>query len=43
MRQVIPLAPEPIIKADGDTKNDCERSAGKRLIEKIRATHPKWY
>jgi len=41
MRQVIPLAPEPIIKADGDTKNDCERSAGKRLVAKIRATHPK--
>jgi len=41
MRQVIPLAPEPIIKADGDTKNDCERSAGKRLIGKIRAAHPK--
>ncbi len=41
MRQVIPLAPEPIIKFDGDTKNDCERSAGKRLIGKIRAEHPK--
>ena len=41
MRQVIPLAPEPIIKSDGDTKNDCERSAGKRLIDKIRADHPK--
>jgi hypothetical protein len=41
MRQVIPLAPEPIIRADGDTKNDCERSAGKRLIGKIRTTHPK--
>ena len=41
MRQVIPLAPEPIIKADGNDKNDCERSAGKRLIAKIRATHPK--
>jgi hypothetical protein len=41
MRQVIPLAPEPIIKSDGDSKNDCERSAGKRLIGKIRAEHPK--
>lgn len=41
MRQVIPFAPEPIIKSDGDTKNDCERSAGKRLIGKIRAVHPK--
>jgi hypothetical protein len=41
MRQVIPLAPEMIIKSDGDSKNDCERSAGKRLIGKIRAEHPK--
>jgi hypothetical protein len=41
MRQVIPLAPEMIINSDGDTKNDCERSAGKRLIGKIRAAHPK--
>jgi hypothetical protein len=41
MRQVLPLAPEPIVKADGHDKNDCERSAGKRLIGKIRAAHPK--
>lgn len=41
MRQVMPLAPEPIIKTDGSDKNDCERSAGKRLIGKIRAAHPK--
>lgn len=34
MRQVIPLAPEPIIKTDGNVKNDCERSAGKRLMGK---------
>jgi hypothetical protein len=38
-KQVIPLAPEPIIKQDGDNKNDCERNAGKRLLEKIRAEH----
>jgi hypothetical protein len=25
-REVIPLAPEPIVKGDGDTKNDCERN-----------------
>ncbi len=41
MRQVIPLAPEPIAKTDGDSKNDCERSAGKRLVRKIRTAHPK--
>ena len=39
-RTVIPLAPEPIIKQDGATKNDCERNAAKRLLPKIRAEHP---
>ena len=39
-KQVIPLAPEPIIKQDGDNKNDCERNAGKRLLQKIRDEHP---
>jgi hypothetical protein len=39
-KQVIPLAPEPIIKQDGDNKNDCERNAGKRLLQKIRGEHP---
>ena len=39
-KQVIPLAPEPIIKQDGDNKNDCERNAGKRLLQKIRNEHP---
>ena len=28
---VIPLAPEPIVKGDGATKNDCERNAAKRF------------
>ncbi len=32
IKQVLPLAPEPIVKQDGATKNDCERNAGKRLI-----------
>ena len=40
-RQVIPLAPEPIQNMDGDSKQDCERNAGKRLLRKIRTTHPK--
>ena len=39
-KQVIPLAPEPIIKHDGDNKNDCERNASKRLLQKIRDEHP---
>jgi len=39
-REVIPLAPEPIVKQDGTTKNDCERNASKRLLRKIRQEHP---
>ena len=39
-REVIPLAPEPITKPDGATKNDCERNAAKRLFKKIRQEHP---
>lgn len=39
-REVIPLAPEPIVKQDGATKNDCERNASKRLLQKIRFRHP---
>jgi len=30
-REVIPLAPEPIQKQDGATKNDCERNAARGL------------
>ncbi len=40
LKQVVPLAPEAIIKQDGNNKNDCERNAGKRLLEKIRDEHP---
>ncbi len=40
LREVIPLAPEPIVKQDGSTKNDCERNASKRLLRKIRREHP---
>lgn len=39
-REVLPFAPEPIQKVDGDCKNDCERNAAKRLLPKIRAEHP---
>jgi len=39
-REVIPLMPEPIVKQDGTEKNDCERSAAKRLIAKLRQDHP---
>jgi len=39
-REVIPLAPEMIVKQDGSTKNDCERNAGKRFFKKVRQEHP---
>lgn len=41
IRQVIPLAPEPIENGDGSKKQDCEQNAGKRLITRVRSTHPK--
>lgn len=40
-REVIPLAPEPIGNADGQSKNDCERNAARRLLRRIRAEHPR--
>jgi hypothetical protein len=39
-REVLPLAPEPIQKQDGNDKNDCERNAAKRLLRQIRNEHP---
>lgn len=39
-KEVIPLAPEPIVKGDGSTKNDCERNASKRLLMDLRREHP---
>ena len=41
MRQVLPLAPEPVANTDGNTKQDCEINAAKRIIKHIRAAHPK--
>jgi len=40
LKEVIPLAPEPIIKQDGETKNDCERNAAKRFLDQLRKDHP---
>jgi hypothetical protein len=39
-RQVIPLFPEPIVKQDGATKNDCEWNAATRLLKALRRDHP---
>lgn len=38
--EVVPFAPEAIIKQDGETKNDCERNAAKRFLEKLRQDYP---
>ena len=37
---VFPLAPEPIIKTDGQKKNDCERNAAKRWLKDFKREHP---
>lgn len=39
-KEVIPLCPEPIMKGDGMTKNDCERNASERLLRDFRKEHP---
>jgi hypothetical protein len=41
LKTVLPLCPEAILNHDGQTKNDCERNAAKRLLEKFRQDHPK--
>lgn len=40
IKQVIPFAPEPIMKCDGNEKNDCEFNAFKRFITDFRKEHP---
>lgn len=39
-RVVIPIAPEAIVKSDGEDKNDSERNASKRLLKDFRREHP---
>lgn len=39
-KEVLPLAIEPIVRQDGQTKNDCERNATRRLLERVRRQHP---
>ena len=39
-KQVLPLIPEPILRDDGKTKNDCEQTAVKRLLRRLRQDHP---
>jgi Transposase DDE domain len=40
LKEVIPLCPEPIVNQDGHTKNDCERNASRRWVQKFRQEHP---
>lgn len=37
---VLPLFPEAITRQDGESKNDCERNASKRLLPAIREAFP---
>ena len=39
-KEVFPIACEAIVRQDGDTKNDCELNAGKRLLPLIRQMLP---
>jgi hypothetical protein len=38
--EVIPLPPEPIQCQDGQHKNDCERNAARRWVQRFRKDHP---
>jgi hypothetical protein len=40
-KQVLPLFPEAITKRDGQSKNDCESNASKRLLRAVREAFPK--
>lgn len=40
-KQVLPIGFEPIVKSDGQEKNDCERNAAKRWLKNFRKAHPK--
>jgi hypothetical protein len=40
LKEVIPLAPEPIIRQDGQNKNDCERNSARRFLKRFREEHP---
>ena len=37
---VIPIDMEPMVKQDGEKKNDCELNATQRLLPRIRRQHP---
>ncbi len=39
-QQVLPIAPEPIVKQDGKAKNDHELKAAERLLRRLKNDHP---
>jgi Transposase DDE domain len=39
-KQVLPIAPEPITKQDGKSKNDHELRAAARLLQRLKKDHP---
>lgn len=41
-KQVLPLFPEAITHQDGESKNDCELNASKRLVKQLREAFPNW-
>jgi len=40
-KTALPLDFEPIVRADGNAKNDCERNAGKRLLKSVHQHYAK--
>lgn len=40
-KQILPLMPEEICQQDGEDKQDCETNSAKRLVDKIRKSHPR--
>jgi len=39
-KAVLPLIPEPIVRRDGNSKNDCEQTAVKRLLDRLVGDYP---
>ena len=42
LKEVLPLETESILNCDGDTKNDCEQNAAKRLLKRLKEHYPDW-
>lgn len=40
LKTVLPLTPEPILRQDGQEKNDCEWHAAQRFLTKLHEEHP---